>query len=300
MKASVIIPTYNRADKIGNLLDSLLNQTVNDFEVIVVVDGSTDNTVEVVEPYKNRFTQFKLMVNQNQGRSKTRNAGANVASGDLLIFYDDDMVPASDSVKKHYEFHTQNNIGALLGGNLVEYVEPQKTDIQNYKASLTKKWTKKYVQNISPLNINNLFFTAANCSIPRNVFEQLNGFDERLTDAEDFDLAYRAIENSSPVFFDKTNVAIHNDSITCVGYIKRIRQYQQAQQKLKELYPNKKKYREKTSMVKHCVYRLFAFGFLSRLIDQSRVLMIFPEKIRYRLYSVIIHSLGVEYPQVSV
>lgn len=296
MKTSVIIPTYNGAHKIPLLLDALLKQTFSDFKIVVVVDGSTDNTLEVLHQYKNKFNSFKIIEQPNGGRAKVKNRGAKEAQGKLLIFFDDDMIPSPDSVKKHYEFHLQNELNFILGANQVEYVDSNKTDIQNYKAWLSKKWITKYEQNITRLNFNNLFFTTANCSVPRKIFEQLNGFDERLTDAEDFNFAYRAMEKNIPVYFDQTNIAIHNDPISCVSYIKRIRQYRQAHQKLNEFYPERNRtYQPKN--FKHQVYRLFAISFFPWMIDHSKLFKIFPLKIRYKLYSIIIQSLAVEYPE---
>jgi glycosyltransferase involved in cell wall biosynthesis len=299
MKTSIIIPTYDGAHKIPLLLDVLLKQTFFDFEIIVVVDGSTDNTIEVLHRYKNKFNSLRIIEQANTGRSKVKNRGAKEAQGELLVFYDDDMIPSPDSVKKHYEFHTQYR-NSILSGNQVETTDPQKTDIQNYKASLTKKWTAKYTQDITQLNTNNLFFSAANCSIPRKIFEQLNGFDDRLTDAEDFDFAYRSIEKNIPVWFDQTNVAIHNDSITCTSYIKRIREYQQAHQKLNELHPERKSTVHTSKKFKLFIYRLFAYKFFPKVIDNTKLFMIFPIKIRYRLYSIIIQSLAVEYTNVAL
>jgi glycosyltransferase involved in cell wall biosynthesis len=298
MTSSVIIPTYNGAKKIPLLLDALLKQTFSDFEVIIVVDGSTDNTLEIINGYTNKFNSIKIVSQQNAGRSKAKNNGAKEASGNLFVFYDDDMIPAHNSLKQHYEFHSQN-LNSLLAGNPIENIETYKTDIQNYKAWLTKNWTAKYTQEISQLNADNLFFTAANCSMPRAAFELLNGFDERLTDAEDFDLAYRAIKKSISVYFDQSNVAIHNDPITCVSYIKRIRQYQQAQQILSELHPERNHTNEQKNF-KHDIYRLFAHPFIPRMIDHSKLLNILPVKIRYRLYSIIIQSLAIEYPNVTL
>src|SRR6478736_6683233 len=105
ISVSVIICTYNGAKKIPELMDALQKQTVLDFELVIVIDGSVDNTREVVELY-NRSFQFMRVVNQpNQGRSKAKNRGALESSGGLLIFYDDDMTPIPKSVERHIMLH---------------------------------------------------------------------------------------------------------------------------------------------------------------------------------------------------
>jgi glycosyltransferase involved in cell wall biosynthesis len=83
----VIIPTYNRADFIGEAIQSVLSQTYTDYELIVVDDGSTDETAQVVAQFGERV---KYVYQDNAGRSSARNAGIAVAQGELLSFLDSD------------------------------------------------------------------------------------------------------------------------------------------------------------------------------------------------------------------
>jgi glycosyltransferase involved in cell wall biosynthesis len=296
-KVSVIVPTFKGAKKMPTLLHALQSQTFQDFELIVVIDGSTDGTRRVIENVETGFS--KLIFEQpNLGRAIAKNSGAELARGDLLIFFDDDMEPAPDSILKHIEFHKAQ--AGILSGNQVETENSWKTDIQNYKAVLTKKWILKYPNGITQMTFSNLFFTAANSSVPRKIFNELMGFDKRLTDAEDFDLAFRALEGGHNVFFDKSNVAFHHEKITCVSYIRRIRQYQEAQKKLINLHPERKKMNKEVSRVKLLVYRCFSSGMFPFLIDRFNVFMILPKKLRYKFYDLIIHSLGVVYPRVKL
>lgn len=87
MLVSVIIPTYNRARILRHAIDSVLAQTYADREIIVVDDGSTDNTVEVLRSYG---SQIKWLKQANQGPSKARNAGLAIASGEIITFLDSD------------------------------------------------------------------------------------------------------------------------------------------------------------------------------------------------------------------
>jgi len=299
MKASIIISTYNGAKKIPYLLNALLEQTFRDFEVIIIIDGSTDNTVETIETYLNRFESIRFFYQENSGRSKVRNRGVQEARGELIIFYDDDMVPACESVEKHIDIH-RNHKDILLAGNPIEYVEPQKTEIQNYKAALVKQWTRKYEERLTSMNESNLFFTAANCSIPKTVFKQLNGFDERLTDAEDYNLGWRALKMGIQVLFDKDNEAIHREFITAKGYLLRLRQYRHAHKNLMIFYPEVKNMQTNgSSFLKHAVYRVFAFPVWIKSIDKER-LKFLPTAFRYKIYSMVFHALSVEYPDVKI
>jgi len=298
MTVSVVIPTYNGADKIGVLLNALLKQTTNDFELLVVIDGSTDQTIEVIKPYQQKFKNLRTVVQSNRGRSVVRNRGAAEARGDILVFYDDDMEPAADSVSRHLSFHQQHN--GIVGGDQVEFKSPEKTDIQNYKAALTKKWTRIYNDDLTRLDESNFFLTAANFSIHKKLFSELGGFDERLTDAEDFDLACRAMEGGIPLYFDKKNQAIHHDAITASRYVHRLRQYGKAHLRLQALHPHRKKTAPVSSGWKRMVYRSLAFPGLLRLIDRDFLKRIMPERIRYKFYDLVIQAMAIEFPDVSL
>ncbi len=296
LAASLIIPTYNGAGKIHRLMDSLLNQSIKNIEIIVVIDGSTDQTLEVLKPYSQRFMHFKIIKQINSGRSIVRNNGAREANGEVLIFYDDDMIPFSDSVAGHIKFHA-THFGILCGDPMEAY-DKHNTDIQNYKAWISKKWTDKYADGITRLRLDNLFFTAANCSIPKNLFWQLNGFDQGLTDGEDYDIAFRAIKNNIPVYFDKNNRAFHDDKITCISYIKRLRAYSQEQRKWRGSNPQFVVEERKYPVVKKIVYKAFAYPIWAQLIDKGFFIFLFPKRLRYRLYSTVIQALANEHATV--
>jgi glycosyltransferase involved in cell wall biosynthesis len=302
LKASVVIPTYNRGNRIIETLQNVLLQAGNDIEIIVVIDGSVDNTTEIITALALKYPQMRYVYQSNRGRSAAKNRGAMEAKSSLLIFYDDDMRPFPDSVQKHISFH--ETYDGILSGNSVEQISKLKTDIQNYKATLTHYWTSKYAEGVSKLDFGDLFFGAANCSMKKSQFQHLSGFDERLRDAEDYDLAVRAKLAGIDVYFDKSNRAEHDDVITCKSYIKRLRQYTAAQDVLKMLHPGraekipsavrKKKY------FKKIFYRIFAHQFLVKLIDNGSFEAFLPVRIRYRFYSVVIQSLANEYPAVSL
>src|SRR5579859_4393979 len=179
MRASIIIPTYNGADKIHHLLRALVSQTNRNFEILVVIDGSTDHTEQVISPFKDQFEEFKIISQKNSGRARVRNTGAREASNSLLIFYDDDMIPSENSVGAHVDFHQRSLRSSLICGNAIEIEEKGNTDIQNYKAHISSRWISKYDAGVNELDLSTIFFTAANSSMPKTVFDDLGGFDER-------------------------------------------------------------------------------------------------------------------------
>lgn len=92
MKLSIIVPVYNVADYLPKCLDSLLTQDLpqNEFEIIVVNDGSTDNSGEIAQQYANRYANIFLINQVNQGLSGARNTGIKHANGDYIQFVDSD------------------------------------------------------------------------------------------------------------------------------------------------------------------------------------------------------------------
>jgi len=296
MEVSVIIPTYNGERKISRLLDALLRQTVKEFCVIVVVDGSKDNTVSILKNYKSKFREFVVIVQENKGRAAVRNRGAWEAKTDLLIFFDDDMEPFPDCVERHLGFQKDQK-NSILCGYTVETPSTAKSDIQNYKAMLSLKWTSVFHEGLNLIPPDKLFLSAASLSIHKMTFNLLEGFDERLSDIEDLEFATRAAEKKIPIYFDKENKAIHHDPITCKSYITRMRQYTRAQQYLHNLYPEKFPDRKVTSSLKKVFYALFSISKLPRLIDGTNLLKILPKSVRYKFYDWLTYSLGVVFPE---
>ena len=87
---SIIIPAYNIEDYIGTCLDSLLKQTYKNLEIIVVDDGSSDNTGKIVDEYTIKYKNIKVIHKKNAGVSAARNSGLDLASGDYIGFVDGD------------------------------------------------------------------------------------------------------------------------------------------------------------------------------------------------------------------
>ena len=87
---SVVIPLYNKSLTIGNTISSVLNQSCQDFEVVIVDDGSTDNSVEVVNQYVSDSSKIRLFHQANQGVCAARNKGVYESKGEFVAFLDAD------------------------------------------------------------------------------------------------------------------------------------------------------------------------------------------------------------------
>lgn len=288
---SIIVPTYNRAKKTLRLLQSLEKQNVNGFEVIVVIDGSTDDTLEVLQT--NTFYNFNLKIigQKNSGRSITRNNGVKAASSELILFLDDDMRMESTSVKSHLTHHCKYKETILIGQTLEDPIQLN-SDIQYYKQHLSKKW----MGNLAPKyrKINTPFITAAHCSIPKKLFISLGMFDERLTDNEDYDLALKAEKAGVDIYYNPTLMGWHDDFITAASYLRRLKQYAQSRRQLSQInslvvIPKKEK-----NLIKRAIYYLFSFDFWIQIIDNESINWL-PQAIRFKLYDFIFHSQSVVY-----
>lgn len=115
-KISVIIPVYNCEEYIGNTLKSVINQDFKDFEIIVIDDGSTDNSLEVInETLKASGARYKIIHQENGGVSVARNHGIDVSSGEYLVFVDGD------------DFIMPNHLSELYNGvrdfGLIQFVK---------------------------------------------------------------------------------------------------------------------------------------------------------------------------------
>lgn len=118
-KVSVIIATYNTALYIGECLDSIFNQTLKDIEVVLIDDGSTDNTAEIIKYYRNRYDNLVTHYQKNQGAGKARNYGITLAQGEYMFFVDpDDKLPCDDCLEVLYNTAKDNNV-MICGGNIL-------------------------------------------------------------------------------------------------------------------------------------------------------------------------------------
>ena len=199
---SIVVPTYNGANKVKRLLEVLSDKLNQIHELIFVVDGSTDNTLEILDSFKYKIKGLKVICQENKGRSSVRNTGARLAEGNLLIFLDDDMLPDNNCILTHISHHKRYK-GTLLTGAQIEFLGTHPSDVQKYRISIRQKWTEPLINEKEILlTERNFFITAANFSINKDLFWELGGFDERLTDGEDFDFAFRAFKRGCKIFYN--------------------------------------------------------------------------------------------------
>lgn len=138
-KVSVIIPVYNAAQYLERCLDSVINQTLKDIEIICINDCSTDNSLEILEEYASKDNRIKIIdFKENKGGAAARNAGINEAQGEYIGFVDSDDYIDLDFFEKLYTMAQQTNAD-IIKGNL-RYIENDKVgnDFKNLNDKIRK------------------------------------------------------------------------------------------------------------------------------------------------------------------
>ena len=178
---SVIIPCYNSAKYIVETLDSVKNQTFNDFEIIIVNDGSTDNSEEIINKYihENKSINIVLVVQDNKGLSGARNTGAKHAKGEYIVFIDSDDKIHPNYLKKSI-FLLENDTKLQIIYSEAEFFDAKKG-----------RWKLPYFK-INSFLIQNCI--PAFAVLRTKTFVNFNGFDENLKFTEDWELWIRIIK----------------------------------------------------------------------------------------------------------
>jgi len=193
---SVIIPMYNAAETIEECLMSLTKQTMQDFEVIVVNDGSTDDSEKKVRTFP-----FKLINLVNGGSSsKARNFGAKHAQANLLVFVDADIVLESDSLTR---------IVNRLDEPGTDIVSANYTDVMPLSGFISQLQNLFLAFRFSHLPDYICFVFSSFCTIRKEAFEAVNGFNEQMSAYEDIELGYQLLEKGYRSRLDPSIEVIH-------------------------------------------------------------------------------------------
>ena len=174
---SIVIPTYNRKHIISRAIDSVLNQTYDHFEILVVDDGSTDGTSEFL---KNRYKKtIRVIFQENQGASAARNKGIESARGKFVAFLDSDDQWLHTKLETQISFLEENPSVALLCARTYRADNPSKVNTYLSEAITGDLFSTLYTHS---------FVSTPTVVVKKEVLEQVGGFDTRYVSAEDFDL----------------------------------------------------------------------------------------------------------------
>ena len=190
MKYSFIIPVYNRPDEVDELLDSLTRQAFDDFEVVIVEDGSAVKCDDVCAKYKDRLL-LRYYYKENSGPGMTRNYGAERAEGEYLIILDSDVVLPESYLKAVDEELRREPCDAFGGADASH---PSFTPVQKaISYSMTSFFTTGGIRG-GKKKLDKFYPRSYNMGVNRKVYLNMRGFS-RMRFGEDVDFSYRLVEN---------------------------------------------------------------------------------------------------------
>lgn len=205
---SVVIPTYNRIERLKRVLAALecQNYALDNFEVVIISDGSSDGTDEYLRALTTPL-HLHTASQPNQGVAVARNSGVRHATGDLILFIDDDVVPAPQLIAEHVRIHTAHADDVIVLGPMLT---PEDFHMSRWvrweQAMLTKQYEAMCIGKYAPSA--RQFYTG-NTSLARAHLLASGGFDENFRRAEDVELAYRLAERGLQFVFNPTAIGYH-------------------------------------------------------------------------------------------
>lgn len=207
MKYSIIVPVYNAERTLKRCVDSILNQKYKDYEIILVNDGSSDNSLEICNSYSKMHSNIKVIDKKNGGASSARNAGLDIAAGQFILFVDSD-----DYVSDHYFEVIDNNVCpdglSVLTFTWIKAKGLFKREINDSMNDAAFFDKSKYL--ILSRDINSPYSKI----FDKKLIDKISlRFDERMPVAEDFNFCLKylmacdnvKIKNDSIYFYDVTN-----------------------------------------------------------------------------------------------
>lgn len=218
---SIVVPTYGRPERLRMLLEQLLAQDADcsAYEIIVVDDGSPEPIASAIQSICERdVVSVRCLTKQNGGPSSARNFGALTASGEFLLFVDDDMSVPRDFVSAHIE--TQRQFGPALVSCFFDWrVESDDTPFGGWYRRRITQWNDVRKSDLRPLSedvfqMSSVLVTTANLSVKRSDFESIGGFDVGYAAAgcEDQDFSLRLAQAGVNALMTRKTVAIHMET----------------------------------------------------------------------------------------
>lgn len=208
MKVSVVIPTFNRKNFVLEAIDSVVNQTVKPFEVIVIDDGSTDGTGGLI---RKKYPDIVYIYQENRGVSAARNKGIKIAKGDYIALLDSDDLWKKRKLEKHIDFIKQNPQFRIS--------QTDELWIRNGKFVNPMKKHKKYGGFIFPQCLPLCIVSPSAVIIEKGIFDDYGFFDETIPACEDYDMWLR-VSAFEPIGLLEEKLIVkrggHNDQLSKV------------------------------------------------------------------------------------
>ena len=194
---SIIIPTFNKAHAIIETIESILNQSFQDWEIIIVDDGSTDETQTIIKAFLNKDC-IQYFYQLNQGVAAARNSGAEKANGEYLVFLD-----ADDWVENSW-LETFNDL--LKGAKDIAFCGARfHYKNGSEKGKLPKRLGYLYDDMIG-------IFNAGTYCVRKNLFSEVGGFDNRISFGENYELGVR-VASRKPNYSFTDKLLLHYNKV---------------------------------------------------------------------------------------
>jgi len=174
---SVIMAVYNAQDHLHQSIESILNQSFKDFELIIINDGSTDESLKIINQFKKKDNRIKIINQKNFGLTKSLNIGANMAQGEYILRQDADDYSVQDRFQKQIDYLKKNNLVAL-GSNCINL----------YNNNAKTIWGHFNDQEIKKIIYLRPPFAHGTSIFRRDFFFKAGMYNEKYYTSQDFDL----------------------------------------------------------------------------------------------------------------
>lgn len=211
MRFSIIIPLYNKQSVIALTIQSVLKQTISDFELVVVDDGSTDNSLAVVQAINDK--RIRVIRKENGGVSSARNVGVKAAKGQYVALLDGDDFWDSTFLEEQFRLVNEFPEAGMWG---VNYAFVKGDHCWACQQGMGERF-RGYVENYFGTKHNDLYCSSS-VLIRKDVFETAGYFDERICASEDLDMWYRIILHYPVVYYDKVLAYYNQNAENRVAY----------------------------------------------------------------------------------
>ncbi len=206
---SIVMATYNRADLVGKQLQAFEAQDIDHdlFEIIIVNDGSKDETASVLNEWKKRLDNLRVVHQSNSGPAAARNRGVEEAKGEVIAFTDDDCIVDTDWIRQIQQVFKREEVKVVLGHTYTK---------RESRTPLTHQIENKQWNPVVP---------TCNAAYLKVFFEELGGFDTTFPypHNEDTDLAWRALQRTEVHYCDKMKVYHPPVPVPFMKQVKRMR-----------------------------------------------------------------------------